>query len=256
MECRVEQALAGLIGSGTAGALAIDRKGGILHASTYLQLRGMQAVIPLWPGGALCYLAASMAPTRHASLHRETAETYVSVDLSIDGTGTSSIQTGIPFFDHMLVLLSRHSLFDLKVDVRGDLEVDSHHTVEDTAIILGRCLAQALGDKTGIKRYGSALLPMDETLVQVALDLSGRAYLHYQAPANAASIGQFPFELVEEFLRAFSSNAHLNLHVDILRGRNSHHMSEAIFKGLAKALDQACQMDARVPGIPSSKGVL
>jgi imidazoleglycerol-phosphate dehydratase len=197
-----------------------------------------------------------MVPIRHASLQRETAETYVSVDLTIDGSGTSTVQTGVPFFDHMLTLLSRHSLFDLKIDVRGDLEVDYHHTVEDTAIVLGKCLAQALSNKAGIKRYGSTLLPMDETLVQVALDLSGRAYLHYDPSPNAVSIGQFGFELVEEFLRAFSSNADLNLHVDILRGRNSHHMAEAIFKGLAKALDQACQIDCRVPGIPSSKGTL
>lgn len=197
-----------------------------------------------------------MTPTRRASLQRETAETYVSVDLTIDGSGTSSVQTGVPFFDHMLTLLSRHSLFDVRVDVRGDLEVDYHHTVEDTAIILGKCLAEALGDKTGIRRYGSILLPMDETLVQVALDLSGRAYLHYETPPNALSIGQFGFDLVEEFLRAFSSNALLNLHVDVLRGRNSHHMAEGIFKGLAKVLDQACQIDSRVPGIPSSKGTL
>ncbi len=197
-----------------------------------------------------------MSPTRHASLQRETAETYVSVDLTIDGSGISTVQTGVPFFDHMLTLLSRHSLFDLKIDVRGDVAVDYHHTVEDTAIMLGKCLVQALGNKSGIKRYGSILLPMDETLVQVALDLSGRAYLHYAMPSNAASIGLFPFELVEEFLRAFSSNANLNLHVDVIRGRNSHHMAEGIFKGLAKALDQACQIDSRVPGIPSSKGTL
>ena len=189
-------------------------------------------------------------------MQRETAETYVSVDLVIDGCGASSIQTGIPFFDHMLTLFSKHSLFDLKVDVRGDLEVDYHHSVEDTAIVLGKCLAQALGNKAGTRRYGWALLPMDETLVQIAIDLSGRSYLHYQSPESAASIGRFGFELVEEFLRAFSSNANLNLHVDVLRGRNSHHMAEGIFKGLAKALDQSCQIDGRVGGIPSSKGTL
>jgi imidazoleglycerol-phosphate dehydratase len=197
-----------------------------------------------------------MTEIRRAYLQRETAETYVSVNLVIDGSGTSSIQTGIPFFDHMLTLLSKHSLFDLKIDVRGDLAVDYHHSVEDTGIVLGKCLAQALGDKAGTRRYGWVLLPMDETLVQVAIDLSGRSYLHYQPPENAASIGQFDFELVEEFLRAFSSNANLNLHVDILRGRNSHHMAEGIFKGLAKTLDQACQIDSRVGGIPSSKGTL
>jgi imidazoleglycerol-phosphate dehydratase len=147
-------------------------------------------------------------------------------------------------------------LFDLQIEVRGDLQVDYHHSVEDTAIVLGKCLGQALGDKAGIKRYGWVLLPMEETLVQVAIDLSGRSYLHYQQPDNAASIGQFSFELVEEFLRAFTSNANLNLHVDVLRGRNSHHMAEGIFKGLAKALDQGCQIDSRVGGIPSSKGTL
>jgi imidazoleglycerol-phosphate dehydratase len=197
-----------------------------------------------------------MTEIRRAYLQRETAETYVAVDLVIEGAGTSSIQTGIPFFDHMLTLLSKHSLFDLKIEVRGDLAVDYHHSVEDTGIVLGKCLAQALGDKAGTRRYGWVLLPMDETLVQVAIDLSGRSYLHFQPPDNAASIGQFDFELVEEFLRAFSSNASLNLHVDILRGRNTHHMIEGIFKGLAKALDQSCQIDRRVGGIPSSKGSL
>jgi imidazoleglycerol-phosphate dehydratase len=197
-----------------------------------------------------------MTENRRAHLQRETAETYVSVDLVIDGSGASSIQTGIPFFDHMLTLFSKHSLFDLNIDVRGDLEVDYHHSVEDTAIVLGKCLTQALGDKAGTRRYGWALLPMDEALVQVAVDLSGRSYLHYRAPENAPAIGQFGFELVEEFLRAFSSNALLNLHVDIVHGRNSHHIVEAIFKGLAKALDQSCQLDNRVRGIPSSKGTL
>jgi imidazoleglycerol-phosphate dehydratase len=197
-----------------------------------------------------------MTDTRRGSLQRETAETYVSVDLMIDGSGTSSIKTGIPFFDHMLTLLSRHSLFNLQIDVRGDLEVDFHHSVEDTGIVLGKCLAQALGDKVGIRRYGWAVVPMDETLVRAAIDLSGRSYLHYQAPENLMPIGQFDFELVEEFLRAFSSNGNLNLHVDVLHGRNSHHIAEAIFKAMAKALDQACQIDSRVKGVPSSKGEL
>jgi imidazoleglycerol-phosphate dehydratase len=210
----------------------------------------------LVPQSLLCYLSRPMMEDRRAYLQRETAETYVSVNLVIDGSGTSSIKTGIAFFDHMLTLLSKHSLFDLKIEVRGDLQVDYHHSVEDTGIVLGKCLVQALGDKTGTRRYGWALLPMDETLVQVAIDLSGRSYLHYQAPENTTSIGQFGFELVEEFLRAFTSNANLNLHIDILRGRNSHHMAEGIFKGLAKALDQSCQIDRRVGGIPSSKGTL
>src|SRR5208282_6563812 len=168
------------------------------HASTYLQSRSLQVPLLqyrflLWSRIALCYLGCPMTATRRASLQRETAETYVSVDLTIDGSGISTIQTGIPFFDHMLTLLSRHSLFDLTIDVRGDLEVDYHHTVEDTAIVLGKCLAQALGNKAGTKRYGWALLPMDEALIQVAIDLSGRSYLHYQAPENVGSIGRFGF---------------------------------------------------------------
>jgi imidazoleglycerol-phosphate dehydratase len=207
-------------------------------------------------GQLLWYVGRSMSDIRSASLQRETKETYVSIDLAIDGSGSSSIQTGIPFFDHMLTLFSKHSLFDLQIDVRGDLQVDFHHSVEDTGIVLGKCLAQALGDKAGIRRYGWSILPMDETLVRVAVDLSGRSYLHYGAPGNATPIGQFDFELIEEFLRALSSNANLNLHVDILHGRNSHHMAEGIFKGMAKALDQACQFDHRVKGVPSSKGEL
>jgi imidazoleglycerol-phosphate dehydratase len=197
-----------------------------------------------------------MTDNRRASLQRETAETYVSIELVIEGSGSSSIQTGIPFFDHMLTLFSRHSLFDLQIDVRGDLQVDFHHSVEDTGIVLGKCLTQALANKTGIRRYGWSLLPMDETLVQVAVDLGGRSFLHYDTPEKVSPIGQFDFGLVEEFLRAFSSNAGLNLHVNVLHGKNGHHMAEGIFKGLAKALDQACQLDPRVQGVPSSKGRL
>jgi imidazoleglycerol-phosphate dehydratase len=197
-----------------------------------------------------------MSGTRRASLQRETMETYVSIQLVIDGSGSSSIKTGIPFFDHMLTLFSKHSLFDLQIDVRGDLQVDFHHSVEDTGIVLGKCIAQALGDKSGIRRYGWALLPMDETLVRVAIDLSGRSFLHYAAPEKVTPIGQFDFELVEEFLRALTTNVGMNLHVDILHGKNGHHMAEGIFKGLAKAIDQACQLDPRVKGVPSSKGGL
>ena len=204
----------------------------------------------------LWYARRSMSDSRRASLQRETTETYVSIEVVIDGSGSSSIQTGIPFFDHMLTLFSKHSLFDLQIDVRGDLQVDFHHTVEDTGIVLGKCLAQALGNKAGIRRYGWSLLPMDETLVRVAIDLSGRSFFHYGAPEKVAPIGQFDFELIEEFLRALSSNANLNLHLDILHGKNGHHMAEGIFKGLAKAFDQACQFDPRVKGVPSSKGEL
>jgi imidazoleglycerol-phosphate dehydratase len=197
-----------------------------------------------------------MSTVRRSSLKRETTETSVTVDLVIDGSGVSAIKTGIAFFDHMLTLFSKHGVFDLQINAQGDLEVDFHHTVEDVGIVLGSCFSKALGDKAGIRRYGWALLPMDESLVRTAVDLSGRAYLHYEAPDGAGSIGRFDFQLVEEFLRAFTTNAGLNLHVDVLRGRNSHHIAEAIFKGLAKALDLACQVDERVTGVPSSKGRL
>ena len=193
---------------------------------------------------------------RRASRLRETAETFVSIELVIDGSGTADIHTGIPFFDHMLVLLARHSLFDLKVDARGDLEVDFHHTVEDTGIVLGQSLAGALAEKTGIKRYGWARVPMDETLAQVALDLSGRPFLEFRVPSQIGPIGAFDFGLVEEFLRAFAMSSAMTLHVQVEYGRNNHHIAEAIFKGLAKALDLACQQDPRVTGIPSSKGKL
>jgi imidazoleglycerol-phosphate dehydratase len=204
----------------------------------------------------LCYSQSPMTTPRRAFLERQTAETDVSIELVIDGIGSATIDTGIPFFDHMLTLLGKHSLFDLTVKVRGDVKVDFHHSVEDTGIVLGKALVEALGDKRSIRRYGWAMLPMDETLARIALDLSGRAFLHYNAPEHVAKIGQFDFELVEEFLRAFSSNAVMNLHIDVLHGRNGHHMAEAIFKGLAKSLDQACQLDPRVAGVPSSKGAL
>jgi imidazoleglycerol-phosphate dehydratase len=193
---------------------------------------------------------------RRASRQRTTAETSVSVDLQIDGAGNASIDTGIPFFDHMLTLLAKHSLFDLQIEARGDLGVDFHHTVEDTGIVLGLCLNEALGEKNGIRRYASVLLPMDEALAQVAIDLGGRPFLSFRTVETPGPIGSFDFDLVEEFLRALTNNASMNLHIEIRYGRNSHHMAEAIFKGLAKSLDQACQKDPRVTGVPSSKGVL
>ena len=193
---------------------------------------------------------------RRASRHRTTSETSVSADLQIDGTGAATIDTGIPFFNHMLALLAKHSLLDLRIEARGDLAVDFHHTIEDTGIVLGQCLSEALGEKTGIRRYGSILIPMDETLAQVAIDLGGRPFLSFRTPETPGSIGDFDFGLIEEFLRAFTNNAAINLHVEIRYGRNSHHMAEAIFKGLAKSLDHACQIDPRVTGVPSSKGML
>ena len=194
--------------------------------------------------------------TRHAQIDRRTTETKIQVDLVIDGRGASQVATKIPFFDHMLTLFARHSLCDLTLAADGDIEVDLHHTVEDTGIALGQAFTKALGDKRGIRRYGCAYLPMDETLARVVIDFSGRPFLAYRAPEGVASIGAFSFTLLEEFLRAFSVHAGVNLHVEILYGRDAHHMCEAVFKGLAKAVDQACQLDPRVQGIPSTKGTL
>ena len=196
-----------------------------------------------------------MSP-RSASRQRETAETSVSVDLVLDGSGVGEIDTGIPFFDHMLVLLAKHSLFDLTIKARGDLAVDFHHTVEDTGIALGEALAAALSTKTGIKRYGWARIPMDETLAQVAIDLSGRPFLAFRVPSETAPIGSFDFGLVEEFSRALAMSSAMTLHVEVEYGKNNHHIAEAIFKALARALDMACQIDPRVTGVPSSKGKL
>ncbi|MDB6173254.1 MAG: hisB [Chthoniobacteraceae bacterium] len=193
---------------------------------------------------------------RQAHIDRKTNETAIRVDLTVDGRGRSSIETKIPFFDHMLTLFARHSLVDLDLKTDGDIEIDFHHSVEDTGIALGQAFALALGDKRGIRRYGSAYVPMDETLVRAVIDFSGRPFLEYRAPQNVVSIGAFPFQLVEEFLRGFTVHAGVNLHVEILYGRDAHHMAEAVFKGLAKAVDAACQRDARVEGIPSTKGTL
>lgn len=197
-----------------------------------------------------------MTSSRQAQIDRRTSETKIQIDLRIDGKGQSKVATKIPFFDHMLTLFSRHSLCDLTVECDGDVEVDFHHTVEDVGIALGQAFTKALGDKRGIRRYGWAYLPMDETLARVVIDFSGRPFIHYRAPEGVASIGGFSFTLLEEFLRAFSTHAATNLHVEILYGRDAHHMCEAVFKGLAKAVDQACQLDPRVEGIPSTKGTL
>ena len=187
--------------------------------------------------------------SRTATVDRKTGETDIALTLSLDGSGTPDVRTGIPFFDHMLTLFARHGLFDL-------IEVDFHHTVEDVGITLGQALAKALGDKAGIRRYGSAYVPMDEALARVVVDCSGRPYLAYEAPRGVESIGMFPFQLVEEFLRAVAVQAGLTLHVTILAGRDAHHMAEAVFKALARALDVAVSLDERVKGIPSTKGVL
>ena len=195
--------------------------------------------------------------SRSATLERKTSETEIRLTLNLDGSGVSKISTGIAFFDHMLTLFSKHGLFDLELTAKGDIEVDYHHTVEDTGILLGQAITKALGDKAGIRRYGFFYVPMDEALVRSVVDLSGRPFLAYNAPADVPAIGAaFSFQLVEEFLRAISVNAGMNLHVDVLAGRDAHHMAEGIFKSLARALDEATRIDPRVQGIPSTKGVL
>ena len=194
--------------------------------------------------------------TRSASVERNTAETRISIQLNVDGCGKSRIATKIPFFDHMLTLFARHGLFDLDVVADGDIEVDFHHTVEDVGIALGMAFSKALGDKSGIRRYGSAYVPMDETLTRAVIDFSGRPFLEYRAPRGVEAIGLFPFQLVEEFLRGFSVHSASNVHIEILYGRDAHHMAESVFKALARAADQASLHDPRVQGIPSTKGVL
>jgi imidazoleglycerol-phosphate dehydratase len=193
---------------------------------------------------------------RTATIDRKTAETQVHVELNLDGAGNSTIATGVGFFDHMLTLLAKHAAFDLKVQAQGDLHVDQHHTVEDTGIALGQALKQALGDKAGIRRYGHFTLPMEETLVTSAVDLSGRYALVFQVAIPARKIGQFDSELVEDFWQALAANALMNLHVMLHHGRNSHHIAEAVFKATARALRMAVESDPRMPGVPSTKGTL
>ncbi len=194
---------------------------------------------------------------RKADISRRTSETSIQLSIDLDGEGKSSIETSVGFFDHMLTLLSRHSLLDLNVRADGDLDVDAHHTVEDVGLVLGQAIDQALGDKKGIQRYGHAIVPMDESLAQVAIDLSGRPALVYQAPFKGDLIGLFPAELVQEFFRALSNSARMNLHVTVPYGDNNHHISEAMFKALARALRMAISIDPRTSGtIPSTKGAL
>jgi len=193
---------------------------------------------------------------RTASLERITGETAINIALNLDGSGQSQINTGIGFFDHMLTLFGKHGLFDLTVAAKGDIYVDGHHTVEDTGIVLGQALAKALGDKAGIKRYGTAFVPMDEALAMVSLDISGRPYLVFDAVLQNQQVGQFDSELTEEFLRALSVHAGLTLHVRLLSGKNTHHCIEAIFKAVGRALDEATQQDGRIKGVMSTKGML
>jgi imidazoleglycerol-phosphate dehydratase len=193
---------------------------------------------------------------RTATIDRKTAETQIRVELNLDGSGQSQIATGVGFFDHMLTLLAKHSAFDLNVNAKGDLHVDQHHTVEDVGIAFGQALKQALRDKAGIRRYGHFTLPMEETLVTTAIDLSGRYALVFQAPFPTPKTGDFDNELVEDFWQATAANALMNLHVILHHGRNSHHISEAIFKSTARALRMAVEHDPRTPGVPSTKGTL
>ena len=194
---------------------------------------------------------------RRAKITRTTAETGITVEIDLDGSGSYDNETGVGFFDHMLDQLARHSLIDMKVRAKGDLHIDDHHTVEDTGIALGQALAKALGDKTGIRRYGACLLPMDDALVRAALDLSGRAYLVWNVALPTAKIGTFDTELVREFFQAFATHGGITLHVDALHGINSHHIAEAAFKAVARALREAVETDPRkADAIPSTKGAL
>lgn len=194
---------------------------------------------------------------RKVELSRRTAETEITVALDLDGSGARTCRTGIGFFDHMLDQLARHSLIDMRIEAKGDLHIDAHHTVEDVGILLGKALAQALGDKAGIRRYGSCLLPMDEALVSAALDLSGRPFLVWKLPLETEKIGNFDTELVREFFTAFAMNAGMTLHLERVAGVNSHHVTEAAFKAVARALRDAVEPDPRGGGaVPSTKGTL
>ena len=193
---------------------------------------------------------------RTATLKRTTKETDIEITLDIDGAGEANVGSGIGFFDHMLILFAKHGLFSLSVKAQGDLVIDGHHTVEDIGIVLGQALAKAAGDKAGIRRYGHVYVPMDEALVLVVVDFSGRPYLAFDAELGQGRIGEFDVELTEEFLRAVAVNAGLTLHVKVLAGKNRHHIVEAIFKALGRALAQSLERDPRVQGVPSSKGML
>jgi imidazoleglycerol-phosphate dehydratase len=196
------------------------------------------------------------APPRRAVVERHTTETQVTVELALDGTGQGRIQTTIPFLDHMLTLLAKHGFFDLTVQAKGDTEIDDHHTIEDIGIVLGDALKQALGKKEGVRRFGWASVPLDETLAQVTVDFSGRPYLVYRVELPQRRIKSLDLGLFEDFFQAFVTHAALNLHVNVPYGRNPHHILEAVFKALAKALDQAASIDNRVSGVLSTKGKL
>lgn len=194
---------------------------------------------------------------RRAVVERKTRETSISVDLALDGTGLSEISTGVGFLDHMLDLLTRHALFDVRCQASGDLKVDAHHTTEDVGIALGKAFSEALGDKRGIARFADSRVPMEDSLAEIAIDISGRGLLSYNAKFPSSRVGDFDVELVREFLHAFCLNAGITMHVDLVRGDNSHHIAESIFKGAARALRAAVAIDPSAAGeVPSTKGVL
>jgi imidazoleglycerol-phosphate dehydratase len=193
---------------------------------------------------------------RKSKIERKTKETEIKLELNIDGKGDSGIKTGIPFFDHMLTLMSKHGLFDLKIKAKGDLDVDFHHLVEDVGICIGKTVNEALGKKAGIRRYGFALTPMDEALAMIALDISGRGCLVFNAAAKKKEKNSFDLELAEEFFTAMSRSGNITLHINVLYGKNLHHIIEAMFKGVGRALGEAFSIDKRVKGIPSTKGKL
>lgn len=197
-----------------------------------------------------------MSFQRNVQQNRKTKETDISLSLNIDGKGETKLDTGIGFFDHMLDGFARHGFFDLKVQVKGDLEVDTHHTIEDTGIVLGTAIRKSLGDKRGIRRYGSCILPMDETLVLCAIDLSGRPYFSFEGEFTTERVGYMDTEMVREFFYAISYSAGMNLHMKILNGTNNHHMIEALFKAFGRALDEATLLDPRITDIMSTKGSL
>ncbi len=193
---------------------------------------------------------------RTATIERNTSETRIKLELNLDGSGLQQIDTGIGFFDHMLTQIARHGQIDLTIAATGDLEVDSHHTVEDVGIVLGQAIKKALGDKCGITRYGDSYVPMDEALALVVIDLSGRAYLQYRAELGKGHLNHFDIEMVEEFFRAVSVQGEMNLHIHLVDGANSHHCIEAIFKAFGRALASAVKIDERIKGVPSTKGIL
>jgi imidazoleglycerol-phosphate dehydratase len=193
---------------------------------------------------------------RQAEIKRKTKETDIRVALDLDGVGKSAINTGVPFLDHMLELFARHGLFDLEVTCKGDLQIDDHHSVEDTAICLGRAFAEALGDKKGVVRFGAAHAPMDETLARAVVDLSGRSYIVYRVQNTRDKVGTFSVELAEHFWHSFAEHCKCNLHIEVFYGRNQHHIIEAVFKSTARALSQAVQIDGRISGVMSTKGII